>query len=64
MVGPLFFLDGIIFRGYGAPYIGGSKPSFFHGFWGPRVMVDCWFGAFSGLGFESGHGPQESQSLS
>ena len=26
-----------IFRGYN-PYIGGSKPSFFMGFWGPRVV--------------------------
>ena len=29
-----------------------------------QLMVNCWFGAFSGLGFESGYGPQESQSFS
>ena len=28
-----------IFRGYN-PYIGGSKPSFLHGFWSPRVGND------------------------
>ena len=28
-----------------------------------QLMVSCWFGAFSGLGFESGY-TQESQSLS
>ena len=30
-----------IFRGYGAPYIGGVKPFKFHGFWVP--MVDSMF---------------------